>query len=121
MLSISQQEPGLPASENTALLESGAVVPPMLFAEAAQGIQAAALGIDAVANTWQGGATGNWSTAASWSLGHVPTQSETAVIATGTTVTISANTTIYHLECAGIFSARTCGNQLWKSSRYKRG
>ena len=39
-------------------------------------------------NTWTGGASGNWSSNASWSLGHFPTAVEDVVIATNTTINV---------------------------------
>lgn len=39
-------------------------------------------------NTWTGGASGNWSSNASWSLGHYPTAVEDVVIATNTTINV---------------------------------
>lgn len=39
-------------------------------------------------NTWTGGTSGNWSSNASWSLGHFPTSMEDVVIATNTTINV---------------------------------
>lgn len=39
-------------------------------------------------NTWTGGASGNWSSNSSWSLGHFPTSVEDVVIATNTTINV---------------------------------
>lgn len=50
-------------------------------------------------NYWNAGAPGNWSTAASWSLGHVPTGTE-AADSNGQTVTIDAD-----LTCAALFGS----------------
>ena len=43
-------------------------------------IQTFDIGINAVANNWSGGGSGNWNEASNWSLGHVPTEEETANI-----------------------------------------
>ncbi len=39
-------------------------------------------------NTWTGGASGNWSTNASWSLGHFPTSVEDVIISTTTDINV---------------------------------
>ncbi|MCL2711340.1 MAG: hypothetical protein FWE95_10710, partial [Planctomycetaceae bacterium] len=52
-------------------------------------------------NVWQGGTTGAWNDAANWSQGYVPLLTENAIIPAEITVTISANTTIGNVDCAG--------------------
>jgi RHS repeat-associated protein len=43
-------------------------------------------------NTWTGSAEGTWTTAANWSAGHVPTESDVACIGSGKTVNVNAGT-----------------------------
>ncbi|MGC1164797.1 MAG: hypothetical protein WA862_01680, partial [Solirubrobacterales bacterium] len=43
-------------------------------------------------NTWTGPAEGPWTTAANWSAGHAPTESEVACIGSGKTVNVSSGT-----------------------------
>jgi RHS repeat-associated protein len=46
----------------------------------------------ACTDTWTGPAEGSWTTAANWSAGHVPTESDVACIGTGKTVNVTAGT-----------------------------
>jgi RHS repeat-associated protein len=43
-------------------------------------------------NTWTGSAEGTWTTAANWSAGHVPTETEVACIGPGNTVKVTSGT-----------------------------
>lgn len=69
--------------------------------------------VSAQTNTWIGGASGSWSTNASWSLGHDPTSSEDVVINTNSTINIgsfvSGVRAIHSLKITGAVTVRlTC-------------
>ena len=52
-------------------------------------------------NVWNASANSNWNQAANWSLGHVPTAEECAVIAEGQTIEISGAVVTGAVQCAG--------------------
>ncbi len=66
----------------------GALVALMLLAVALPAVASAA----ECTNTWKGGVEGAWTTAANWSAGHVPTETEVACIGSGKTVNVSSGT-----------------------------